>query len=425
MSLVSDVLTKQVRTYFTGNSSKYIFEPSSAPKAQKIEELNLYIHIPFCQNTCPYCPYNKIKYDKELVGPYLSAILNELQLYRSLFGKFKISSIYIGGGTPTLMIDELKTIIEEINKNFILNGDICIETSPNDITDALIKKMHACKIDLVSLGAQSFQDKNLGFIGRNYKSSLLSKRLEQLTNANFKSINLDMMFALPGQDMDSLIYDLAQAADCGADQITTYPLFTFPYSTIGNYLKLKKVKMPNLKQRKKMYYKINECLLEKGFNRVSVWGFKKGDVPRYSSVTRDNYIGIGAGAGSHLPEGFYLNTFSIKEYIDRCLLNKFPTALHMKFNEAMQNFFWLYWRFYDTHVSKTEISNRFGEDLKVTKLFEFFRIFRFIEEESDSIKLNLRGAFWVHLMQNYFSLNYINKIWTVAMSNPFPSKIVL
>jgi Coproporphyrinogen III oxidase and related Fe-S oxidoreductases len=426
MSLLSDIVIKPVRSHFTGRGSRYIFEPSTGPISQKIDKLNLYIHIPFCKNTCPYCPYNKIEYDKELVGPYFKAVLNEIKLYRDLFGRFEVSSIYIGGGTPALLIDELKVILEEIGNTFTLNGDICIETNPNDITDELVRKLKECKIQLVSLGVQSFQNENLCFIGRNYKASILSKCIERLTSADFKSVNLDMIFALPGQDMKNLSHDLAQAVDCGADQITTYPLFTFPYTSVGSYLKLKKVRMPNLKQRKKMYYYINDFLLKKGFNRVSVWGFKKGDVPRYSSVTRDNYIGIGAGAGSHLSDGFYLNTFSVPEYINRCLSKTLPTALYMNFNKDMQNYFWLYWRLYDTQISKSEVFRRFGSDrAKVTRLIELFKTLKLAEENADVINLNLKGAFWIHLLQNYLSLNYINKIWAVAMRDPFPPRIAL
>lgn len=392
-----------------------------------MERLNLYIHIPFCRNKCPYCPYNKIEYDKSLVAPYLGAMLNELQLYRETFGKFKITSIYIGGGTPTLLIDELKVVIDKIKEIFVLDGDICLETSPNDITGDLVKKIKDSGIQLVSIGVQSFHDHNLRFIGRDYKASELDEKISALVNADFKSINLDMIFALPGQDIENLKYDLERSVNTGVNQITTYPLFTFPYSTIGRYLKLKRVRMPNLKKRKEMYYYINHYLHSKGFRRVSVWGFKKGDAPRYSSVTRDNYIGIGAGAGSHMPDGFYLNTFSVKKYIDKCSQKTFPSALCMKFNETMQNYFWLYWRFYDTYISKAEFKRRFALKTrgKVDDLLMLFKMLGLTEEDDEAIRFNLRGAFWIHLLQNHFSLNYINKIWAVAMKEPFPDRINL
>jgi len=313
---------------------------------------------------CPYCPYNKIKYKKEFVKPYLQALVNEIALYKKLYGNMKIASVYIGGGTPTLLIDELGVILSAIRSDFELNGDICIETSPNNIDDEIIRKLKDFSISLVSVGVQSFNDQFLNFIGRKYSSDIISSVLEKLVKDDFKSINIDLMFALPGQSIADLKYDLQKAIELGVNQITTYPLFTFPYTAVGSYLRIKKVKMPNLNVRRKQYRFIHDFMQRNGYNRVSVWGFKKGDVPRYSSVTRDNYIGLGAGAGSHLPDGFYLNKFSVDEYINNCLKNKFPTALFLKLDKNLQNYFWLYWRLYDTVIDKQEIYNRFGADNK-------------------------------------------------------------
>jgi len=375
---------------------------------------------------CPYCPYNKVGYDRKLVEPYLNSILKEIHLYKDIFGKFSISSIYIGGGTPTLMIDELDIILKEIKATFSLEGDICIETSPNDINRDLITKLKEQGIGLVSCGVQSFKDENLQFIGRKYKASDLDAKIKMLIDANFKSVNADLIFALPGQKIENLKYDLEKVIESGVNQITTYPLFTFPYSAIGKYLRIKRVRMPNIKERKKLYYFIHHFLNEKGFNRVSVWGFRKGDVPRYSSVTRDNYIGLGAGAGSHMPDGFYLNTFYVNEYMSRCSSDNFPTALYMKFNRHMNNYFWLYWRFYDTYINKEDLLRIFQkDDKKINKIFSITNLLGLTKADGDVIELNLKGAFWIHLMQNHFSLNYINKVWDVAMNKPFPERITL
>ena len=184
--------------------------------------------------------------------------------------------------------------------------------------------------------------------------------------------------------------------------------------------------MPNLIVRHRMYYHLYQYLIQNGFTRVSVWGFKKSDVPRYSSVTRDNYIGLGAGAGSHMPEGFYLNTFSVDEYIKKCHANQFPTALYMNFTKDMQNYFWLYWRFYDTCISKRELFRRFGQkDKKIIRLFAALKQLNLLADDGGFFVLNKRGAFWLHLVQNYFSLRYVNKVWSVAMKQAYPEEINL
>jgi oxygen-independent coproporphyrinogen III oxidase len=421
-----NIATKIVRKYFTGSNSHFSFKKTNAPHLSDIHSVNLYIHIPFCNSLCPYCPYNKIEYNQGMVEPYLRAILNEIELYYKCFGQLEISSIYIGGGTPTLLMDELGIILNAIRKRFKVIGDICIETNPSGLDDMMICKLKEHAIDLVSIGAQSFQNKSLEFIGRKYRVSILDEAVDKIVKAKFKSVNLDLMFALPGQKTEDITHDLKKAIDKGVNQITMYPLFTFPYSSVGQYLKLKKVKMPNLGVRHKLYYHLYKYLTQNGFTRVSVWGFKKGGVPRYSSVTRDNYIGLGAGAGSHMPDGFYLNTFSVEEYIKRCHVNQFPTALYMNFNRNMQNYFWLYWRFYDTYIPKEELFQRFGEnDKKINKLLSFLKQINLLTDENRYFVLNKRGAFWLHLVQNYFSLRYINKVWSVAMKQAYPDEINL
>jgi oxygen-independent coproporphyrinogen III oxidase len=420
------LLTNAIRTCLTGKDSKYEFTAADFPNMENIEQTSLYIHIPFCKNICPYCPYNKIKYDAALVEPYVESILNEIEMYHSSVGRIRISSIYIGGGTPTLLIDELGIILEKIFKQFEVTGDICIETSPQDINDQVIARLKKYNVGLVSLGVQSFDDKYLRLIGRNYNSYTAESAVKKLTCAGFKSINVDMIFSLPGQSAGELKADIEKAISMGANQITTYPLFTFPYTPVGEYRRLKQIKMPNLIQRHRNYRCINKIFKRHGFSRVSVWSFKKGNIPRYSSVTRDGYIGLGAGAGSDTPSGFYFNTFSVPDYIESCQKGSFPTAFYMRYNEKMRKYFWFYWRVYDTHISKAGLDEKFGpNNSKIKTLIAFLKLIRFIDEDTDDLRLSDRGAFWMHLIQNYFALDYINKVWTVAKKEAWPKKIVL
>jgi len=206
-------LTDSIRTYFTGKDSAYVFKRADSIKQTKAESLNLYIHIPFCNNLCPYCPYFKVKYDPRTVPAYVDAMLKEIDIYHKLFGKSDISSIYIGGGTPTLLIDELGAICRSLGKNFSIKGDVCIETNPEDITPELVEKLKNNNVTLVSVGAQSFLGKHLQFIGRNYPPSAVDGAMQQLLKANFKSVNIDLLFALPGQTEKDVIYDLEKAID--------------------------------------------------------------------------------------------------------------------------------------------------------------------------------------------------------------------
>ncbi len=422
--MLTQIITRAIRRYLVGSRQEFIFKPIDDIKLPSIEKIDMYIHIPFCKNKCPYCPYNKIMYDKKLAELYLKAILTEIEQYYNRLGRIEITSIYIGGGTPTNLIDELGVILGRIRDRFIITGNICIETTPSDLNEETVSKLVSYGVNLVSLGVQSFDDKYLQLIGRNYKASILYPVIELLSSSNFKSINIDLMFALPGQTVEEVILDLKKAISSGVNQITLYPLFTFPYSTVGKYLNLKSVKMPNIITRKSMYYAIHDFCINNGFKRVSVWGFNRGEFPRYSSVTRDNYIGFGAGAGSHISKTFYLNTFSVKEYIKTCFNEKLPVVLKMDFTDSMTRYYWLYWRFYDTYIPKGQLFELFGKnDKNIQLLLWLINILKLGEEDAENIFLSKRGAFWLHLIQNYFVLNYIDKIWSVAMKKPWPDEI--
>lgn len=422
--MINDLLTRTVRRYLVGAKQEFAFRASRDISLPKMESTDLYIHIPFCKNLCPYCPYNRIPYREDMAEPYMRAMLFEIREYAKRLGPVSIGSIYIGGGTPTNLINELGVILDAVRQEFNVTGSVCIETNPLDVTRDTLSKLTEYGVELLSLGIESFDDKLLQLIGRNYNARQAEQALELSLAAGFESVNIDLMFALPQQSMPELMADLQRALNSGVNQITTYPLFTFPYSTVGKYLGIKKVKMPNLTTRKRMYSTIHNYCEESGFERVSVWGFRRGSVPRYSSVTRNTYVGLGAGSATCVPGAFYMNTFSVSDYIDTCSSGQLPIALKMDFNEDLMRWYWMYWRLYDTYIPKQQMNAIFGEhSQKLERFLSFIRRMDLCEEDDSGIRLTQRGAFWLHLMQNHFSLNYINRVWSAAKKEPWPAVI--
>ena len=418
-------LTQSIRRFLVGKDQKFEFvktKPSELDLTPP-KKTGIYIHIPFCKSLCPYCPYLRERYEKERVTPYLEAVLKEIDLYYEKFGNFEVSSIYIGGGTPTNLIDELGIILDKLREKFKVSGDICIETSVYDINEETVKKLKNFGITLLSIGIQSFNNKHLKILGRNYPAEDIVEKINIAKKGNFKSINVDLMFALPNQTELDVRNDLEKAMELGIDQITTYPLFTFPYSSVGRYRQLEKIKMPHLKVRRKEYKLIHDTLLDQGFSRISVWGFKKGSAPRYSSVTRHKYIGLGAGAASSFDDLFYFNTFSIEDYVQTLKNNTLPIALKMDITPQLANHYWFYWKLYDTYFTQKELSEVFGKDKKVSLLIKLMKLSGMLTQENNNFSLTERGSFWVHLAQNYFMLNYIDKVWTNAMKEAWPEKI--
>jgi coproporphyrinogen III oxidase-like Fe-S oxidoreductase len=424
---LSRLLTRAARRYLVGPDQRWVFE--SLPQGwmpPRIERTSMYLHVPFCRNFCPYCPYTKVPYDETLVEPYTRAALAEVDWWADRIGPTEITSVYIGGGTPTLALGSVAIVLARVRERFRLTGDICIETNPTDVDDVIVSQLHDAGVALISLGVQSFQPKNLAVIGRRYDPSVAEHALALLAESGFASVNADIMFALPGQTANDVVMDLARATQLGANQLTTYPLFTFPYTSVGEFLRLTAVRMPNLRIRRTQYRAISEWCAEHEFERVSVWGFKRGGVPRYSSVTRDGYIGIGPGAGSHLPDGFVLNTFDLKNWIQAVCTERTAIALHMPFAGEMSGWWWLYWRFYDTRIPLDDLEAALGNDTPKAR-----RWLRVIEQaglavrNEEYLELTEPGAFWLHLVQNYFALNYVNTLWTGARHEPWPQAVAI
>ena len=418
-------MTRAVRRSLVGPEQRWVFEqPVQGWTPSPVDRTSLYLHVPFCRHFCPYCPYTKVPYDAALLEPYTRAAINEVNWWVDKIGPTEITSIYIGGGTPTLALDSIAHILMHIRKRFHLTGDICIETNPADVNIEIVKRLHEMDVAMVSLGIQSFQPKNLAVIGRKYEPDIAERALALLAEGGFTSVNADLMFALPNQTAEDVAADLSRAALLGADQITTYPLFTFPYTSVGEYLHLKSVRMPNLHIRQAHYRTINQWCAEHGFERVSVWGFKRGDIPRYSSVTRDGYIGIGPGSGSHLSDGFVLNTFDLNSWIDTMDNGRAAIALRMPFANEMAGWWWLYWRFYDTSIPLDDIEAALGNDtIKARRWLSVLEHAGLAVRRNKRLVLTETGAFWLHLAQNYFALNYVNTLWTQARQEPWPKAI--
>lgn len=421
------LITRTIRRDLVGPEQRWVFErPAQSWTPLPLQRTSFYLHVPFCRHFCPYCPYTKVPYHESLVESYTRAAIAEVDWWADAIGPTEITSIYIGGGTPTLALDSVARVLKHIRERFRLTGDICIETNPADVEAETVVRLHDMGVALVSLGVESFQPANLAIIGRDYKPVVAERALALLAENDFASINVDIMFALPGQTIDDIIADLALAAQLGANQITTYPLFTFPYTSVGKYLRLTAVRMPNLRMRQAHYRAISKWCAENGFERVSVWGFKHGTAPRYSSVTRDGYIGIGPGAGSHLPDGFVLNTFDLTSWIQATCDGRMATALRMPFAGEMSGWWWLYWRFYDTSIPLDNLDVALGSDASKARWW-----LRVIEQAGLGIRNGRRfelteaGAFWLHLAQNYFALNYVNVLWTQSRREPWPQSVAI
>ncbi len=384
-----------------------------------INNLGLYFHIPFCKKLCSFCPYYKIKFDRVLLKEFNRALIKELYLVSEMTGgKKEVTSVYFGGGSPALMVDYMSELMNIINDLFIIKGDMGIELHPREINKKLLKRLKGLGFNMISIGVQSFQDSCLASLGRERINS--EDKLKAAKKAGFAAIDVDLIFGIPGQTKEDLMKDFKIAADSGATQISTYPFIEFSYT--------RTVKNPSGKRLgKEMLQILSSISKEMGYGRSSVWTFTRKNTPKYSSVTRDNYIGFGPSAASLLEDIFKINTFSVKEYI-KCLDgDSIPTALSLTFNKRTRALYWLFWSSYNLNIVQKDFGRLFGRRLEDFFRFELYlgQKLGYFKKYKNSYRLTDKGAYIFHLVEQSYTHQYIDKTWKAAMGNPWPEKIVL
>lgn len=413
------LITTMTRMWLTRSFKPFQFinEYDQILSYQHTEQLGLYIHIPFCKNICSFCPYCKEKYNKERCEKYIDYLIREIHAVAvPNGGRKQVTSLYFGGGTPALIIDRLQDIIEAINEHFIITEGIGLELHPENVTVDNLLKLKNLGITKISIGIQSFQSKFLKVLGRT--STDYSKMFKALGEVELETVSMDFIFALPEQCMDDLKADIDMAFANGANHIAIYPFidFSFTNSTIPNMRK---------KEKRKLLDEITLYCESKGYHRDSIWTFSNNGHAKYSSMTRDNFLGFGCSATTLLKDQFKINTFSVDEYEKRIAENKLPTSLTIRFTERQRMIYYLFWTAYSTKISSQDFQAFFEKPLKRTYGLELClaKIFGFIKEDGDVYKMTLKGAFYYHYYENYYTLSYIDKMWSVMRKEAFPKEV--
>jgi len=423
---IKKLLTKESNMILENKIPTY---ESLERKFQDISEFGLYLHIPFCRQICPYCPYNKEIYQPELAEMYTRAVKKEIDFYSGLFGDKPVTSFYIGGGTPTTMLHSgLGNILEHIFKNFNMQCDIHMESHPNDLTSDNLSTIRSLNVANLSTGVEALEDKYLKILKRPYNTKEVKAAVERAVNKGFTCFNVDFIFALPNQTFRELEQAGHELVEMGIDQVAAYPLWRFPYTEMGESAKQSNYNVQNIFRRRKMLHILEDIFYSRKYERTSVWAFTKEGIPKYCSVTVPLYVGLGASGGSYLRDVFYLNTFNVVEYIKRLEDGRTPIALSLNLSESMQMAWWFYWRVYETRFKRNDFRKRFEKNFneiygKYIKMFSLFGLIK--KDDGNEVILSDKGIFWLHALEDLFSLDYISKLWGTSKQEPWPEKVVL
>ncbi len=401
---------------------------ASPPFPQDMHRPGLYLHIPFCRRPCPFCPYNRTVYDRDSYSLYERAVHEEIDLVASQLASREAGSLYIGGGTPTVQMDGLLRLMDHIRRNFTLTGDTCIELHPSHMDDRCLQSLREANVTQVSIGVQSATDHLLERIGRAHSAATGLDAAKRAAQFGFDSVNTDLMFALPSQTIDEWDADLRQVLDRDVDQISAYPIFSFPYTVLGRSKGLSRVPPAPGRKVREMLDRADLRAGEYGLKRCAVWSWARPDAKRFSSVTRHHYIGFGPSAGSMTGRHFYVNTFDVQEYA-ASLPKRRPVALVMPVDRRMEMAYWLYWRLYELRAKGGDFAATFGPEASLEATFGTllrpFQWLGWLNRINGDYRVTNSGAYWIHRLQNDFSLGYINRLWGKCREEAWPDEVIL
>lgn len=415
------LITSLTRMYLTRTTKPFSFTNEYDQNLPYLEcdNLGLYVHIPFCKSICNFCPYCKTLYNKDVCDKYIDALIKEIDMVGSVSKeKKKTTSLYFGGGTPALIADRIKEIIDTLEKYFIITEGIGVELHPDNVNKETLQLLKEAGVTKISIGIQSFSTKYQQILGR--KVVDINKLKSALEEVSFETVSMDFIFALPNQTFSDLKEDIDLAFSIGANHIAIYPFIDFTFTT-------SKVKALKKKEKRKLLDEITNYCLNKGYKRTTIWTFINSSDASYSSMTRDNFLGFGASATTLLKDQFKINTFSVDEYSSRINNQKLPTSLTIRFTKRQRMIYYLFWTAYSTKVNSNDFKKFFGVSLEKMYGFELFVawVLGFIKKDKKDYKMTLKGAFYYHYYENFYTLAYIDKMWGIMRKEAFPKEIKL
>ena len=331
--------------------------------------VSLYLHFPFCERKCRYCDFLSGPAGEETRVEYINLLCREIAL-RAEEVPGRVDTVFIGGGTPSLMTPaQAERVMETIRRSFTVmdSAEISMEVNPGTADLGKLLAFRAAGINRLSIGVQSFDDDELKLLGRIHNSGQAREIFLLARKAGFTNINLDLMSALPGQKIASWSKTLREAVTLGPEHISAYSLIIedgTPFATMP---------LPNLpseEEDRDMYHLTKQFLAENGYSRYEISNYARaGHECRHNCGywTGHQYLGLGLGASSDLDNERFHNPNEITLY--RSLIEKQDMAAmrresrKMTRDDRMEEFMFLGLRMTDG-VSEREFEQRFGTKLE-------------------------------------------------------------
>lgn len=297
-----------------------------------MKELELYLHIPFCERKCAYCDFLSAPADLPVRISYIKKLQEEIAYYGAQYGEYQVSSIFFGGGTPTILEGyQLAAILETVKEHFNITTDaeITVECNPGTLTAVKAEKLVQAGFNRLSMGLQSADDRELQLLGRIHNFAQFLESYDLARKAGFRNINVDLMSALPGQTLKSWQDTLQKVTALRPEHISAYSLIieegTPFYERFAEDERIREEGghprlLPEEDVERQMYELTETFLQIKGYERYEISNYAK---PGYECRhncgywTRKDYLGLGLGASSLVEHQRFQNTSDLKTYLEQ------------------------------------------------------------------------------------------------------------
>ena len=367
-------------------------------KAGRDDWASLYIHIPFCRTLCPFCCFNRYLLDEVQARRYFVSLKKEVELYAER--GFRFSDFYFGGGTPTVLMDELLGFLDFLKKNINVR-QISMETTHREITPEVIVALKKAGVNRLSIGVQSLDNDLLKAMGRLVGSGEEAVEKLKMAQGQFDTVNADFIFNFPTQTIAQFEKDVVTFKELKLDQATFYPLMPSPHKKSRLERRFQKVDT----SREKVFYDvILRELYEGGYKASTAWCFSRGDrlIDEYI-IDYDDYVGVGAGSVGFLNGDFFVNTFSLQKYDELISGGKLPIVSWRKLSEREHLRYYMLTKLFGMALDPEKFRARFGADINGKLFWElaFFRLCGLVKDNKQ-IEVTPQGMYSMCVMQKEF-----------------------
>lgn len=374
-----------------------------------MKEMELYIHVPFCIKKCAYCDFLSAPAGEEERQRYVETMIKEIQGYRKKYQEYCVTTIFVGGGTPSVLSGEqIKEVFNALRASFVIDtqAEITIEVNPGTVTEEKVEAWMQAGVNRISIGLQSVNDEELQMLGRmhTYKDFLNTYHL--LRDKGFNNLNIDLISAIPGQTLESWKKTLSTVAELEPEHISAYSLIVeegTPFYTIygeggadGN-LESMVQPLPD-EETERFIYEETETILQKyGYDRYEISNYAKpGYACRHNEGywRRVNYLGVGLGASSLIENQRFQNFSTYDAYMDAIQNQKLfhEEVESLSVTDEMEEFMFLGLRMM-SGISREVFQKKFGKKIETVyeKQIQQLKKDGLIEFVENRIRLTKRG----------------------------------